>query len=309
VTASRHAILEEAKALRSALADFSSDPQLGCPYKMDVQAWSGDPGPQAEGRRRLWGFTQDQVRLIFVNAYDHLVTMGRVLGGDGAMPLFSYSSLSRVACEAAVRFAWIIDVEVSCEERVMRGAVSLLVSANERLKGVMAIPDTHFNESLRRKLIDNCQTEVNSAEALITGAGLTLARGRDGKTFARLELDSPKISVPVKLDITKLMGEMLPDSPSWYNVGSSVVHSRFWGLRDAVISAGPDSLELGPNLLEVGAAAQTAISASGLIIARCAAYYGHDSQPYIKRTRKRREALDPHMKRFATSQKVWFPAG
>ena len=226
------------------------------------------------------------------------------------MPLFSYSSLSRVVCEAAVRFAWLIDPDVGCEERIIRGAVSLLVSANEQLKGIVATPTTAtFNASLRKKLIDNCKTEVTSAETLIAEAGITLALGKDGKTLARLELDSPKVSVPVRLDITRLMGELLPDTPSWYNIGSSVVHSRFWGLRDAVISVGPGPLELGPKLLEVGAAAQAAISASGLITTRCAAYYGHDSEPYAKRNRKHWEILDLYMKRFAVSPKVWIPAG
>ena len=62
------------------------------------------------------------------------------------------------------------------------------------------------------------------------------------------------------------------------------------------------------KLLEVGAAAQAAISASGLIITRCAAYYGEDPQPYIKRSKKHREILDLYMKRFAASSKVWIPA-
>lgn len=240
VTASRKVILGEANSLRVALDDFSSDPQPGCPQEVDAKAWSDDSGPGADGRRRLLRTTEDQARLIFVNAYDHLVTLGRVLGGDGAMPLFSYSSLSRVVCEAAVRFAWLIDPDVGCEERIMRGAVSLLVSANERLKGIVATPTTAtFNASLRKKLIDNCETEVTAAETLIAEAGMTPVLGRDGKTLARLELDSPKVSVSVKLDITRLMGELLPDTPSWYNIGSSVVHSRFWGLRDAVLSVGP----------------------------------------------------------------------
>jgi uncharacterized protein HemX len=51
------------------------------------------------------------------------------------MALFSHSTLSRVVAEAAVRFAWLLDTDVSSEERVMRGAVALLVSADERLKG------------------------------------------------------------------------------------------------------------------------------------------------------------------------------
>jgi hypothetical protein len=49
-----------------------------------------------------------------------------------------------------------------------------------------------------------------------------------GKTKARLELKLPKVSVPLKVNVTKLMAELLPDSPSWYNIGSSVTHSIYW---------------------------------------------------------------------------------
>ncbi len=55
------------------------------------------------------GLTVHQAVLIHINAYDHLLTLGRALGSDGAMTLFSHVSLSRVVCEAAVRFAWILD--------------------------------------------------------------------------------------------------------------------------------------------------------------------------------------------------------
>ena len=52
----------------------------------------------APHRAKLLRYTRHQAMLIYANAYDHLVTLGRVLGGDGAMPLFSDASLSRVVC-------------------------------------------------------------------------------------------------------------------------------------------------------------------------------------------------------------------
>jgi hypothetical protein len=73
--------------------------------------------------------------LIYVNSYDPLLTLAKALGGDGAMPLFSHASLSRVICEAAIRFAWLTDPGVSSEERIMRGAAALYDSAGERSKG------------------------------------------------------------------------------------------------------------------------------------------------------------------------------
>jgi hypothetical protein len=38
--------------------------------------------------------------------------------------------------------------------------------------------------------------------------------------------------VPLKINVTELMAKLLPDSPSWYNIGSSVTDSTYWGLRD-----------------------------------------------------------------------------
>jgi hypothetical protein len=98
-----------------------------------------------------------------------------------------------------------------------------------------------------------------------------VVKSGDGKKVVRLELNAPKVRVPVKLDVTDMMTKLLLDSPSWYNISSSVAHSHFWGLRDAVISAGDEPLALTPNLMDVGAAAECAISASGLIVSRCAA--------------------------------------
>jgi hypothetical protein len=179
----------------------------------------------------------------------------------------------------------------------MRGAAALLVSADERLQGAKSMPARQFNAALRQAMVTNCTGERDSVRALIEQAGVRPAWSSDGKKVARLELDSPKVSVPVKLDVTQLMGTLLPDSPGWYIPASSVTHSRYWGLRDAIGSAPSEPLALTPSLAEVGAAAESAVSASGLILARCAAYYGHDAQLHLQQTKTRREAIDLRMRR------------
>jgi hypothetical protein len=74
--------------------------------------------------------------------------------------------------------------------------------------------------------------ERDAVQQLISGAGLTFGYSQGGKTKARPGLESRKVSVPLKVNVTELMAELLPDSPSWYNIGSSVTHSVYWGLRD-----------------------------------------------------------------------------
>lgn len=294
-------LTDEGDALRAALEEFSASPRPGCPQELDGKAWSEDPSSRGDQRRQLLGLTQHQAKLICVNAYDHLLTLARGLGSDGAMSLYAHSSLSRVVCEAAVRFAWILDPDVGSEERIIRGAVALLLSADERLRGVMSIPAAYLDPRLRQIMIDNCTSERDSARQLIRDAGIRLVRSNDGRKITRLELDAPRVRVPVRLDITDLMGKLLPDSPAWYNISSSVTHSYFWGLRDAIISQGSEPLALAPKLMEVGAAAECAISASGLVISRCAAYYGQDPRPHVKRSKARRATIDRHLELLARS--------
>lgn len=302
-------VIEEAEALRSALEDFSNPPQPGCPFELDRTAWSDTASPQAEARRRIFGLAVHQAVLIYINAYDHMLTLGKALVSDGATTLFAHASLSRVVCEAAVRFAWILDPDAGCEERIMRGAAALLVSADQRLKGVNSIPARQFNVDLRQAMINNCVGERDSARALIERAGVRLAWSKDRKQVARLELDTPQVAVPVKLDVTQLMTDLLPDSPGWYIPASSITHSLYWGLRDAISSAPGEPLALTPSLAEVGAAAETAISASGLILSRCGAYYGHDAQAQLQQTKTRREAIDLRMRRLAAQERPREPEG
>jgi hypothetical protein len=76
---SHQVIIEEADALRSALEEFSSSPQPGCPHELDRGAWSETASPEAEARRRLLGITQHQATLVYINAYDHMLTLASAI--------------------------------------------------------------------------------------------------------------------------------------------------------------------------------------------------------------------------------------
>jgi hypothetical protein len=75
---------------------------------------------------------------------------------------------------------------------------------------------------------DSCIAERDAVQELIEGAGLRRLRySKDGKTKTTLELESPTVSVSLRIKPTELMAELLPDSPSWYNIGSAVTHSIY----------------------------------------------------------------------------------
>jgi hypothetical protein len=153
-----------------------------------------------------------------------------------------------------------------------------------------------------QKLIDNCAAEYDQVCKPLDRAGMDHALDRTGKKTARIELRSPVVKVPVKLEIGPLMNAFLPDSPGWYRISSGIAHSAAWVLHDAVAgTSGPD-LALTPDLMEVAAAAESAISATALIIERHATYYGYDPEPRVRESRQRRAMLDVLMREQAIKQ-------
>ena len=74
VLVANRVLAEEAEALRTALEDFSNAPQPGCPWELDGKAISDQVGPEAHGRAELLRYARHQAVLIYVNAYDHLLT-------------------------------------------------------------------------------------------------------------------------------------------------------------------------------------------------------------------------------------------
>jgi hypothetical protein len=73
-------------------------------------------------------------------------------------------------------------------------------------------------------------------------------------------------------------------------------------LQEAVAGTSGSDLSLTPDLMDVAAAAESAISASALIIERHATYYGYDPEPRVRQSRQRRAMLDVLMREQAIKQ-------
>jgi len=153
VLVSNRVLTEEAEALRAAMEQFGNAPQPGSQWVQDDEFVTGGSDSVALGRATLLRYTRHQASLVYVNALDHLVTLARILGGDGAMPLFSQASVSRVVCEAAVRFAWLMDPDAGSAKRLVRGAVALHLSAEERSKGVRTPPSERFDPRTYQQML------------------------------------------------------------------------------------------------------------------------------------------------------------
>lgn len=304
VRKSRRALELESRGLKGALDDYAgSAPTAGCPYETDALSAKRAAGRVRAAQRHLLASGQQQARLILVNAYDHLVSMGRLLGADGAMSLYAHTTLSRSVCEAAVRHAWLLDASLGYEERITRSASALITNTENRLKGIRDAPERNMGAQMKQMLVDNCTAEDRQVREIINRAGMDLVPEARGRKTARVELRGTAVKVPVKLDIGPLMAKLLPESPGWYLLSSGIAHSAAWVLHAAVTGPanGPE-LALTPDLLEVAAAAETAISGSALIIHTHATYHGYDPEPRLRQSRQRRNMLDVLMREQVTRQ-------
>ena len=315
VRKSRRALEQEARALKGAVDEYASTrPMAGCPHQADALSVKRVGSRVRAAQRQLLASGQQQARLILVNAYDHLVSMGRLLGTDGSMSLYAHTTLSRSVCEAAVRHAWLLGASLSYEERITRSAAMLIASTENRLKGVRDAPERNMGAQIKQMLVDNCTAEDEQVRQLIGQAGMDLVPEARGRKTARIELRGTAVKAPVKLDIGPLMAELLPESPGWYLLSSGIAHSAAWVLHAAVMGPvnGPE-LALTPDLLEVAAAAESAISGSALIIQKHATYYGYDPGPRLRQSQQRRNMLDVLMReqvaRQMTNPAPLIPAG
>ena len=299
VTKCHRALEQEARNLKAALDTNAENPSptAGHLFERDLNCATQSDRGIRDGQLKLMAWGHYQARLTYVNAYDHLLSMARLLGSDGAMSLYAHTTMSRSVAEAAVRHAWLLDPSVNYDERITRYAAVAYYGAENRLKGARQSLVREAAQPVRELIIDRCSTDFDQVRSLIDQAGMNLGLDYKGKNVARIELRGSDVKVPIKFETGPLMEKLLEESPGWYLLSSGVSHSAPWILDSAVTGDRSGSaLSLTPDLLEVAAASQTAISASALILERHGTYFGFDPEPFTRRSRQRRTILDVLMR-------------
>jgi hypothetical protein len=270
-----------------------------------IGAYAGAPGPDspaareqraAKKRNSVSGATRyrfhlgalSQARLRVAAVHDDMVSVARLLNEDGAS-LFAHTALSRNACEAAVRAHWLMDPAIGEDERIVRSAVSLYNGMQDRLRGAMAVPAGHPARPPGR--LQALEDGIAAYLAETGQAGISTALDSRGARVVAFELGA--VRVPVVFNVSEQMAAILPDAPSWYAIGSAATHGSVWGLRGAVTGGEMDDLLcMSPDLLEMGAAAWSLLSAAALVMRTYAGYYGHSPQDRLAKLEERRGVLN-----------------
>jgi hypothetical protein len=74
VLVSNRVLAEEAQALRAAVEQFGNAPQPGCPWAQDDETVTDRVDPVAQHQATVLRYARHQASLIYVNAWDHLIT-------------------------------------------------------------------------------------------------------------------------------------------------------------------------------------------------------------------------------------------
>lgn len=288
---SHKALVQAEAAMREAIPRYGHNQTSVGLLAVDTaatKATKGQPRTVTPARQELARACGQQARLMFLNAFDHISSLRHLLGGGGEVSIFAHTTVSRAACEAAVRCAWLIDPSVSTLERLARSAVVIHNSVQDRTRGVRYGPTQELRDGFEATTTE----ERRAVRALIAAAGMEIGLGRSGKD-ATVEYPASAVKVPIQVNVTELMDTYLPATPGWYGLSSATAHSAPWTLQDAVVGDPfAADLRLTPHLLEAASAALAALDASELLIRTYGGYFGHDTGPEVRACQQRRDMLD-----------------
>jgi len=288
INQSRFAVEQEAASLSPRLGDIFTARATTGPGAEDRVAWRAAHKNLKYSRRKLINCGIDQARLIYGNGYDHLVTLGRILGGDGQAALFAHTTLARSVAEAAVRIAWLLAPDTTYEQRLLRATTFAYDGALNRAKGFREIPEHgHRLSSRRPALLADGEGTIRRLKKVIALAGIGVETNKSKPV--RLVLGTEW--VPMKFEAGTQMRKLLPGLPTLYTTGSAIAHSTAWMLNEFREDHGPE-LQLTLDQTQLATAAKAGIASSELIVQTYARYYGLEPAPYILESRQRIATVD-----------------
>ncbi|RCG21140.1 hypothetical protein DQ384_36610 [Sphaerisporangium album] len=269
---------EEFGALLASVESAAQRPRPGSPYLAEREEWEAS----SEHSQDLWSYGHRMARGILLNLADHLAMLRKAFSGP-ELPLYAHMTLSRVVAEAAAQVCNLIDPEAGYRERVLRAALLGLRSRTQEVRAIGSLLDEH---PVRRiGALENTTRAREEFIGLMEKAGLEVRRRVGMPTGARYLGDGPFRDLDPKL--TLLVNGLFPDRPAGYQIGSGVVHSLEWMLRDAIASDGADGVRAEPDLLGMGAATLLALDACAAVAGAYARLYGHDPAPAAEASARR----------------------
>jgi hypothetical protein len=191
--------------------------------------------------------------MTILAATDYGHCYAEMFAGNRA-PVFGHLVVARAALEACVISAWLNDPTVETEERIKRGLCELFYSTWEVNRLEIDVEGAAANEAAYRRIASRFEWEVRN------NRGKPVVDGTQRPSIAA------SIAQMVLADNTRPLGKV-----QWSYL-SSVVHSTWWGIRQAVVE-GPRDSGLGPSVAMIGTESR-AVNNQSLCLLRALRYAG-----------------------------------
>lgn len=236
-----------------AASDAVDDPPASTPARADLGHVNSHPNKENLIGLRWW--THRGATLNLHAAIEHLKGVRTILAGEELLRLPAMA-LARSLYEAVISTCWLVDVEVSTEQRLARWAARLLHDTQEVPNALDSFGDKDAAKEERTRTAEGREM----GQRLMSRAGFQLlAKGADrSKETARVTYRSEKSSLtPVMTDAAR---RFTPDQQSLWKVFSGATHSQGWliagmagPIEDMVASVLTPMLDTGDALdVEVG---------------------------------------------------------
>lgn len=273
----------------SAVNSFAAAATGDCPSARDAGSLKG-PGARLRARRRLYGAGWKAAYLIVANIGDHVEAIA-----DTATPtsprVFAHMTLARSALEGAARLSYLLHPKGNLEDRLLRAACVLLLSAEEEMRAAPQLKTV--SDDLGDMAIERAADRHSDILSVIELSGIVVSRGKRDQVTNLSWADAPSQMVDPP-NVTSLLKGLLPNRPAAYNVGSGVAHSLAWALdTDLKMDLDTDSLQCSFDPFALAGSVDLAICASILVIETFATMLGGDpaSEVFQARTRERAVSL------------------
>lgn len=208
-------------AFLQAAVDAVDDPAAHTPARADLDHVNSHPDKGNLIGLRWW--THRGAILSIHAATEHLKGVRTILAGDELLPLPAMA-LARSVYEAVINSCWLIDVEVSTEQRLARWAGRLLNDTQEPPNTLDSFGDKEAAQYEKKRTVEGREM----GQRLLSRAGFELlAKGGDRyEETARVTYRGEKSSLtPVMTDAVR---RFTPDQQSLWKVFSGATHSQGW---------------------------------------------------------------------------------
>lgn len=288
-----HLVFAQARDLQPTLDRILGfNPLPGAPTDLDYKTIIGSV--RSEDRDVLWRNIQFGCLHMAVNVADHVRSLAMVLvRPDGGVPVYTHTTLARVAIEAATNIAYIHDSVSPFELRFARGIAFLIYDVNEARKNANRVPGNSCMPSPGPA----ATTAYEDLLAHIERAKIEITLNTKGELKGvRLSPVAPEALI--RVNMTERVHERYPEMPGLYGILSGVTHGMPHRLNDNVEIAGQRA-DWDANPIDVGNSVLAAMHAADTALAAHAWHRGKDDDPGVAAARERTAAVNAEILRFA----------